>query len=225
MNLADILQRADVWRGDELPPMPAIPSGFTALDQLLPGGGWPLGALTEIGCAGEGIGELQLVLPALVELSRGDRWIAFIAPPYIPYAPALTAAGVDLSRLLMVYPKTRSDHLWAVEASLRAGACAFVLSWGLNSMDGTQWRRLQLAAEASGTGAILFQRSAPTGSTAALRLHLESAADGGRLNVHVVRRRGGGSIGPLVFEVDHALAMSAPAGSAAGNLHARRAVG
>lgn len=223
MNLADVLQRADVWRGDQLPPMPAVATGFAALDALLPGGGWPLAALTEIDGATEGVGELQLLLPALARLSRGDRWLALIAPPYIPYAPALTAAGVDLSRLLLVYPRTRIDHLWAVETSLRAGACAFVLSWNL-SLDNAGWRRLQLAAESGGAGAVLFQRPAAA-STAALRLRVTPAADGTQLQVHVVRRRGGGPVGPLVFEVDDALALSAPAAVAARGLHPRRACG
>lgn len=223
MNLADVLQRADVWRGDRLPPMPAVPTGFAALDALLPGGGWPLAALTEIDGATEGVGELQLLLPALAQLSRGDRWLALIAPPYIPYAPALTAAGVDLSRLLLVYPRTRIDQLWAVETSLRAGACAFVLSWNL-SLDNAGWRRLQLAAEAGGAGAVLFQRPAAA-STAALRLRVTPAANGAQLQVQVVRRRGGGPVGPLVFEVDDALALSAPAAVAARGLHPRRACG
>src|SRR5581483_2385709 len=84
-------------------------------------GGWPRGVLTEIHLPLEGIGELRVLLPALARLSREDRWIVFIAPPYIPYAPALAAGGVELSRLLLVHPKTRADHLWAVESSLRSG--------------------------------------------------------------------------------------------------------
>ncbi len=224
MNLAEILLRPDVWRGDAPPPVPAVATGFSVLDAVLPGGGWPRAALTEVTFPRPGIGELQLFLPALAALSRGDRWIVFIAPPYIPYAPALSAAGVDLSRLLMVYPKTRSDHLWAVEASLHSGACAMVLAWALYA-DSAHLRRLQLAAEAGGTGAVLFQRHSMPGSTAALRLRLESGAhDDARLNVHILKRRGGGPVGPLALDVrHHALAMPVPARSPARNLQPRRA--
>jgi len=222
MNLAEILLRPDVWRGDQAPPVPAVATGFAALDAVLPGGGWPRAALTEVTFPRPGIGELQLFLPALAALSRGDRWIAFVAPPHIPYAPALGAAGVDLSRLLMVYPKTRSDHLWAVEASLRSGACAMVLAWALYA-DSAHLRRLQLAAEAGATGVVLFQRYSMPGSTASLRLHLAPADDTARLNVHVVKRRGGGPVGPIALDVRHALAMSVSTRPPARDIQPRRA--
>lgn len=222
MNLAEILLRPDVWRGDHAPPVPAIATGFAALDAVLPGGGWPHAALTEVTFPRPGIGELQLFLPALAALSRGDRWIAFVAPPHIPYAPALSAAGVDLSRLLMVYPKTRTDHLWAVETSLRSGACAMVLAWATYA-DSAHLRRLQLAAEAGATGMVLFQRYSMPGSTASLRLHLAPADDTARLNVQVLKRRGGGPVGPIALDVRHALAMSASTRSPARDIHPRRA--
>jgi len=202
MNLAEILLRPDVWRGEAAAPVPAVATGFATLDAVLPGGGWPRAALTEVTFPRPGIGELQLFLPALAALSRGDRWVAFIAPPYIPYAPALNAAGVDLSRLLMVYPKTHSDQLWAVETSLRSGACAMVLAWATYA-DSAHLRRLQLAAEAGATGAVLFQRYSMPGSTAALRLRLESDPDDARLNVHVLKRRGGGPAGPFALDIRH----------------------
>ncbi|MFX8125914.1 hypothetical protein ABTL08_19180, partial [Acinetobacter baumannii] len=38
-----------LWRGSSLGAhsAPTLPSGFAALDAELPGGGWPLGAVTE----------------------------------------------------------------------------------------------------------------------------------------------------------------------------------
>ena len=77
--LEDILQRHPVWLGGA-PQLaaPAVPTGFRALDRELPGGGWPRGALTEILGSQEGIGELQLVLPALggADLGRQARGLA-----------------------------------------------------------------------------------------------------------------------------------------------------
>jgi len=221
MNFAEVLQRPDIWRAGRAAPMPALATGFAPLDALLPGGGWPFGALTEICCARAGIGELRLLLPALVELARGNRWIAFIAPPYIPYPPALTAAGVELARLLVINPTTRADELWSVETSLRSGACAAVLSWA-EFADAAPLRRLQLAAEAGGAWGVLFQRRTLSNSPAALRLRLEPA-DGDQLNVHVVKRRGGWSAGPVRLDPNHAMAMPAPARSVARDLHPRRA--
>lgn len=195
MNLQQVLQRRDVWRGSQAPSARTVASGFTLLDELLPGGGWPRGALTEIVLSHRGVGELRLLLPALARLSRGDRWIAFIAPPYIPFAPALSAAGIELSRLLLVHPRTRSEQLWAVEASLRAGACAAVLAWP-EAVAASQLRRWQLAAEAGDAVGILFQRRNLGNSPAALRLQLAPAAKNA-VELRVLKRRGGWPTGPV----------------------------
>ena len=76
MSLESLLQRADIGRGGQhsLRERSAhssqrnIASGLEALDAQLPGGGWPLGALTEILLQHHGIGELQLLMPALARL-------------------------------------------------------------------------------------------------------------------------------------------------------------
>lgn len=223
MSLQQVLQRPDVWRGRCPPSADAIATGFPALDQLLPGGGWPRGALTEIQLPRTGVGELRLLAAAaaLARLSRGDRWIVFIAPPYIPFAPAFAAAGVALSRLLLVHPRARPDHLWAVESGLRSGACAAVLAWTENVTAG-QLRRWQLAAEAGGAWGVLFQRHLVAGSAAALRLQLAPAGKGA-VAVTIVKRRGGWPIGPVRLEIDHALAVPASAESSARDMQPRRA--
>src|SRR4051812_39379662 len=43
-------------------------TGFADFDALLPGGGWPVGAITELMPETYGIGELSLLLPALAKL-------------------------------------------------------------------------------------------------------------------------------------------------------------
>ena len=221
MSLQRVLQRPDVWRGSHAPSAQTISSGFPALDRLLPGAGWPQGALTEVLLPHDGIGEFRLLLPALVGLSGGERWIALIAPPYIPFAPALAGLGVDLSRLLLVQPQTRADYLWALENSLRTGACAAVLAWPPD-VAAAQLRRWQLAAEAGGAWGALFQRRNVEGSPAALRVRL-APAEKGAVDLHILKRRGGWPIGPVRLEIDHALAMRAVAGAPAGNHGPRRA--
>src|SRR5260370_26553112 len=102
-SFAALLDRPDIWRGDSLSRAgtPAIPCGFPGLDAELPGGGWPAGALTEILPAHEGIGELRLLGPALAGLSQRGLRLAWIAPPHLPYAPALAAAGNDILKLVI----------------------------------------------------------------------------------------------------------------------------
>jgi protein ImuA len=112
--LATVLANPAIWRGGDCAPEPAaVPSGFAALDAVLPGRGWPQAALTEVVLAREGIGEIRLTLPALVRLQAGNRDLVWIAPPHLPYAPALAAAGLDLARLLIVRCRSVADQLWA----------------------------------------------------------------------------------------------------------------
>lgn len=197
MSLDSLLQRADIWRGDRLPATVGVPTGFHALDQKLPGGGWPVGALTEILLPSPGIGELRLVMPALARLSRRNRWSAWIAPPYIPYAPALVACGVDLSRTLIVRPRATTDGFWALEQALRSGTCAAVLAWPAGG-DRQMWRRLQLAAEAGQSTGLIFRREA-TAEPAPVALRLQLAPLPGGLEVHILKRRGGFAAGPIVL--------------------------
>ncbi|MHB8348066.1 MAG: translesion DNA synthesis-associated protein ImuA [Acidiferrobacterales bacterium] len=217
MSLQDLMLGTEVWRAGAASAFaPGVPSGFPQLDTLLPGGGWPSGMLTEIFIPSPGIGELQLLLPALARLSHGNRWLAFIAPPHVPYAPALAAAQVDLSRVLLIHPRAVTDGLWAVEQSLRAGTCGAVLAWPAVA-DARALRRLQLAAEAGRSWGVLFRsgRSADAGSPAALRLRLEPTSAG--IDVHILKRRGGWPVGPVSLDLglDHAVAMPASAGSCA----------
>jgi hypothetical protein len=200
MSLEALLQCADIWRADSNPPVTGLPTGFPELDERLAGGGWPVGALTEILISRHGMGEVSLLLPALTQLSRGDRWLAFIAPPYIPYAPALAAAGIDLARVLLVEPRSRRDQVWAMEQALRAGSAA-VLAWP-GSVQGKMLRRFQLAAEAGGAWGVLFRspRCASEPSPAALRLRLEPGAPG--VHLSILKRRGGWPVGPIPLQLE-----------------------
>src|SRR5260221_8149945 len=113
--LADILQRQAVWRGGAVPATAAAPTGYADLDAGLPGGGWPVGGLAEVLCQTEGIGELQIVLPALAALTAAGHRVAWLAPPHLPYAPALRAAGVHLAQLTGTRAPGRRDALGAAQ--------------------------------------------------------------------------------------------------------------
>ncbi|GMQ88724.1 MAG: translesion DNA synthesis-associated protein ImuA [Gammaproteobacteria bacterium] len=201
MNLDTLLQRPDVWRAGQVSAtVKAVPSGFAELDAQLAGGGWPRGALTELIMPRQGIGALRLLMPALAQLSQDDRWICWVAPPHIPYAPALVSAGIDLSRVLLVHPKAQQDGLWAVEQSLRSGNCSAVLAWPTLE-DNVILRRLQLAAEAGDALGFLFRsrRYVQRPSPAALRLQLEPEI-GGSLSVSILKRRGGRATGSIYLD-------------------------
>jgi len=205
-SLQDLLQRQSVWRGGApaAPSQAVVPSGFAALDRELPGGGWPTGALTEILCAKEGFGELQLVLPAFADLTRRGRRIAWLAPPHLPYAPSLAAAGVDLAHLAVVRAPGRRDALWALEQVLRAGACHAVLAW-LPQARYAELRRLAVAAESGPAFVAVFRplAAAAESSPACLRLALEP--HGGELAARILKRRGAPLAGPLGIPIRRSL--------------------
>ena len=58
-------QRFGVHRASRQADMPSMSTGWSALDRLLPGGGYPIGAVTELLSAAAGIGELSLLLHGL----------------------------------------------------------------------------------------------------------------------------------------------------------------
>lgn len=190
--------RTDIWRGRHAPALSrqALATGFETLDELLPGGGWPVGALTEILADEEGTGALWLTMPALARLSQTPRWLAWVAPPHIPYAPALAGMGVDLSKVLLIRPRRSLDRMWALEQALRSGTCSAVLAWP-GRLDGKALRRLQLAAETGRSWGLLFRphRDRGRGSTAALRLHIRPFLDG--ISVQMLKCRGGWAEGSV----------------------------
>ncbi|MGH8717431.1 MAG: translesion DNA synthesis-associated protein ImuA [Burkholderiales bacterium] len=186
-SLQAVLNRPDIWSGDDLAQgQDSVASGFPQLDALLPGGGWPRGALTEVIVGRKGIGELRLFIPALAKLTRGERFIACVAPPYLPYAPALARVGIKLSHFLLIRAHTRQEELWTAEQVLRSGCISAVLFWLDTPKD---LRRLQLAAEEGQSLGIFFRGSAQQSSYAALRLAIAPARDLTRLEI--LKRRGG----------------------------------
>lgn len=197
-TLDALLADARVWRGRQAPQgMRTLSSGYHTLDAILPGGGWPRSGLTEIVVERWGTGELQMIVPLLRRISDAGEdqadarhgWIAWVAPPYIPYAPALATAGIDVARLLLVHAAIDSESLWAAEQALVSASCQIVLAWARNAAH-RQLRRLQLAAEDEGVPCILFRppEALRAASPAALKLYLGAGANG---RLDVIKSRGG----------------------------------
>ena len=196
-----VLQNPALWRGSEYArvAVASVQTGFAELDAVLPGSGWPAGALTEIYSERPGTGELRLVMPAAARLTQSGRWLTLIAPPYIPYAPALASHGVRLSRVMLVRTAAVEESLWACEQALRSRGCGAVLAW-LDRAPERSLRRLQLAAEGNDALALLFRpaRAIPA-SPAALRLHVSKSQ--GRTLVRVLKRRGSGVPAPIALDL------------------------
>jgi len=186
-----------LWRGRSgAAGQKGLASGYPELDRYLPGGGWPQQALTEILLEHCGAGELRILMPALARLSQADNdgespgWIAWVAPPFQPYPPALAQWGIDLSRVLIVHPREDSETLWAAEQALACGNCAAVLLWTEVLSDAAS-RRLQLAAEKGKSWAIAFRplSARAQSSAAALRILLSVNHKGTAFSI--LKNRGG----------------------------------
>ena len=195
---------AAVWRGDALgrPVGTTWPSGFDALDAVLPGGGWPGGALTELLLPQAGTLEFRLLGPLLGRIAAGGARVVLVGPPRPPHAPGLLPHGIGTEALVWVRADTVAERLWATEQLLKAGSCGAVLAW-LPQARPDQLRRLQVHAAASTAPALLCRPAAAAheSSAAPLRL-LAQAGPGWALQVDLLKRKGP----PL----DRTLTLSAP---------------
>ena len=144
---------------------------------------------------------------AMLPHERGcGGWIAWVSPPYRPYAPSLAGWGIDVARMLVVNGPgatasaaasatanaTANATEWAMDQALRSETCSAVLAWA-NPRDPQSLRRLQLAAEASRSLAVLYRplQAGLTPSPAVLRLALLGNGMEDGLQVRIVKSRGG----------------------------------
>ena len=216
-GLAGLLTHPAIWRGRGLARSDTHPTGYTRLDDALPGRGWPAAGLTEILTCRPGLGELRLLLPLLAALGAAQppRWVAWVSPPFEPYAPALAAGGVPPGRLLVI---RAAEPLWALEQTLDSGACGIALGWpesGRRRVQARDLRRLQLITQRHRAPAFLFRGLEATreASPAELRLVFEPLPGGARLQLLKSR---GGRREPfeLHWSVPHRPAGEAPHGTA-----------
>jgi len=242
-----------LWRASQVgrPREAVFATGFAALDEALPGGGWPAGALTELLLPHPGVGEMRLLAPVLVRLQREqhERCLMWFDPPALPCAWALHALG--LSSLQMVVVRSRADGmarpalasrqgrsslssrqsqashsaLWALEHALRSGHVGAVLAWLPARLPVDALRRLQLAAQAHEGPAFLLrgEEAARQSSPAPLRLQLAAAAPD-CLRLHVLKRRGPPLPQPLLLELASVLGRPAQARARPGSWAAEEGI-
>ena len=173
----------------------AVPSGFSALDAQLPGGGWPRRVLTELLLPHPGVGEVRLLSASLVATQRAGGLVMLFDPPTRLSAWALADLGFDVEQLLIINTRARvvpgSDSLWALEQSLKSGHVGAVLAWLPPRLRAERLRRLQLAAHQHDGPAFVLREMAvaerPTASPLRLVLRPRGADV---LEVRILKRRG-----------------------------------
>jgi hypothetical protein len=226
-DLQKTLEKAGMWRASHLHShlhsdfhsgqIQTTPTGFKLLDKQLFGAGWPTDGITELLYEHAGIGEVRLLAPALANLSQQQAgWILWISPPYVPYAPALASAGIDLTSVLIINPKNQTDCLWAMEQALASTSCCAVLAWPKNIND-KQVRRLQVASKSGKSLGILFRskQSAKQASPAELRIeligtHHSPLVEHSSLDIKIIKRRGGWQTEKFTIEFDDKLHQITP---------------
>ena len=235
------VQLDGVWRGSDWHAGhvdQTWPSGHTALDAELPGGGWPGNALVQIQQAAHSHAEWALLLPALARQARQEQQqggkLVLVAPPYLPFTPALQAAGIAPQRLCCVPQlpgRSAQDLAWACEQALHCRDVLAVLAW-LPDLPVATLRRLQLAAASHGRPLWLWQniQMGQTGqmgqmgqhsTPAALRLRLErSSQDAAGLQIQILKRRGPVLDNPVQLSLSQWAWM--PVLQAQANRHARQ---
>ncbi|MFY0567867.1 ImuA family protein [Archangium lansingense] len=175
----------------------ALRTGVEAFDELLPGGGLPLGQVVELW--GEAAsGRTSLALRAVASAHREGRLCAYVDGPGELYPPAAVAAGVDPARLLIVRPKTAEQLAWSAVQLVRSGAFACVVldltrgpkGGGAVRLSPAEGKRLMDAAGRGGSLLLLLTAPEAPGD-GMMRLRTEAQDDEG-LSVEVVRSRQGG---------------------------------
>jgi protein ImuA len=218
----------DIVRAHSTPPPRAVlPSGLADIDARLPFGGLEL-ALHEIAPADhQSLPAALGFLLALTQLAAAKRKGALFWPLKRggsdfgrPYAPGLKYFGCDPGRFLFARCATALDAQWAMEEALRAGSVAAVLGERMAKTTLTMSRRLQLAAEETGTPIFLLRGvTDDTPSAARTRWRIAAHPAGkdrfglpGCASWHVaLERTRGGSTGEWILEWDHdALCLGLP---------------
>ena len=201
-----------VWRASQMGASKAraTPSGYRSLDRELPNGGWPASVLIELLLSQNGIGELRLLAPTLATLTQAGKTVILLAPPHIPFAPALAELGIDLQHVLLIQTDKPMDRIWAVEQALKSASFGALLCW-LPQARPDHLRRLQLAA-ANGDGLCFVFRPAAAqreSSPAPLRITCR-ASSCGRMEVDIIKRRGPVFGQPIVLPLPVPAALEKP---------------
>lgn len=166
----------------------AFPLGAPEIDGVLPGDGMKRGALHEVAAAAyRDMGAATGFLASLAACASRNStlpvlWCETVRSPFDMgrlYGPGLSAFGLEPERIVLALPPGDADCLWAMEEALHSHAFAAVIGeidGRSSALNLTATRRLQLAAEASGTPVLLFTGHAKAGASVAVtRWHVTSA--------------------------------------------------
>lgn len=164
-------------------------SGCPVLDDILPAGGWPKGGVVELVVPDDYAAAIDLVMPALRQLSHQGRWITLITPPLPSRVAVFSDDDINTSHVMQVNPHPGRSGLWTVESMLRSGDCAALLAWpdcDTELMD----KRLQKAAKQGKSLCVLFRYASLATHPSGVDIRLKVEVSEGVRAVYRVNSRG-----------------------------------
>lgn len=156
--LAELRERIAHLEGRDARPRKVLPFGLDAIDRRLPSGGLALGSLHEVAGGGNGAVDgaaAALFSAGIVARTRGR--ILWCVTRQDLFAPALEQAGLHADRVIYVEAGDEKGLLACMEDGLRHGGLGAVVA-EVARLSMTASRRLQLAAEGTGSLAIALRR-------------------------------------------------------------------
>ncbi|MGV1951043.1 ImuA family protein [Agrobacterium vitis] len=180
--IADLRDRIAHLEGPTARLKETLPFGVAEIDERLPGGGLAYGAIHEFAGGGSGIsdGSAAASFAAGIAARTKGKVVWCLARADL-FAPALAQLGLHPDRVIFVEASKEEFVLESCEEALRFGGLGAVVA-ELARFPMTASRRLQLAAEGSGTLGLIVRRwrrqtdaadfGNPTASTTRWRISL-----------------------------------------------------
>lgn len=131
-----------------------IPMGVAEIDSLLPGASLARGGIHEV--TGDQ-GAITSFLAALLGRQRAVQHVLWVTPQGDLYPGGLGQLGLSHRRVTVAWTRQTDNRLWAMEEALKDLPNGAVVA-EIEQADLTETRRLQLAAESSGSIGFLVRR-------------------------------------------------------------------
>jgi recombination protein RecA len=162
------------------PPTPALPTGVSALDAVLLGGGLPRGRLTEI-AGPTGSGKTTLARAIVEATVEAHGWVAYVDAQCTLDARDWVHLG-DAEGVWIIRPSDANRAAWCADVLLRSGAFALVVLDGAPTLTKSAAVRLtRLARESNAALVLLGDRTGGASQLGgAVRLLLERTTPGNR---------------------------------------------
>ncbi|MBI3408393.1 MAG: hypothetical protein HY040_08555 [Planctomycetes bacterium] len=134
----------------------ANPLAVPGLEEVLPDGQLPAGAIVEFLSAHEGAGAWTLALIMARQACGEHKVLVVHDGQKCFYPPAASQLGIDLRRAIVIRPHRQAQALAALVQSLRCPAVGATIG-AFDGLAAVPFRRLQLAAETGGGISFLMR--------------------------------------------------------------------